>query len=557
MLKSIVIVWVFVIAIASITISKGEVLGTGYSIPGTTQTYSGYDTETGTDAICWRSQGIASNVTIDGSIIISNPLVANFRCLEGKVNLLQSCPEGNTLTTYEPIEYNHERLRTRRWYNHTVILNLNLQNLNSTNPNLVSDQGSYLVVQVLLCKLGRSGFCSPFIHESSDIRLHAMNSTAPKPGPGDAHGGSHVHSKFQYINLDPSLGPIYHNIIVHVPMIINQPGQYFTIAAAQLYVGNLTHLVRYDMANAIHNVDRRVFTYQEPVEILVIPNEVRLVSCVAIGISGFIILYMLIQTFRYRNHQVMKLTQGYFLMLFLIAALVATVACMFLEPRNDLFCRISLPTILSSSQLLYAITLGRLWRINAVISPLLAQSYRHKSSWTQRCIDTLKRRFVTKASPDSTTSKKLRRKVDSKQLCFLIWLLAAPQIILQVLALILQTPYKDYEYNADESIGRAYCHRGGNDHHSHPLLTSIEVYGFVCFSILILILLIVAYNTKSLPSLFNETNDIFSTTLTTLVIFVVGGGIVVSTNSPTTSPALQYILALAVTLSITLNTSVC
>lgn len=542
--------------------NNNNILGAGSSIPGTTQTNSGYDTEVGTDAICWRSQGqVFTNASSTSRIIrginMSNPLLENFILQDSGVTLLRSCPRGNTLNSYEPIEYvRGERLRTKQWYNYSVMINLDLSTLHPTiqNPYIVSDQGSYIAVQVLVCRLGRAGFCSPFIHEAANVRLQAMNSTLPKPGPGESHGGTHVHSKFQYIYLPPSINHNYTNITVHVPMMINEPGQYYTIAATQLYLGgdDNTVLVRYDMANAIQDVDHRIFTYQSPVTILELPNTIRIVSYIVIGVSGTVIAYMLYYTILYRNHQVMKLTQGYFLILFLIAALVATIMCMYLEPRNDLYCRLSLPSILISAQFMYAITLGRLWRINTLISPLLMQSQRYKSSWIRRMSDSIQS-SIMKSSISSSKSDpiNLRRTINSKQLCVVVWFITAPQIIIQMCALILQRPYQSFEYNIDESIGRAYCHRGDD------LATSLATYGFVCFGALVVLLLLVAHHTKSLPSLFNETNDIFSSTLTSLCIFVVGGGIVVSTNSPTTSPAMQYLIGLALAISITLNNSVC
>ena len=547
---------------------NSNILGVGHSIPGTTQTISGYDTEVGMDAICWRSQGyVATNVSslATGGINVSNPLLQNLILDVSGVTLLRSCPMNNALTAYEPIEaMRGERLRTKQLYNYTVVFSLDLSTLHpeSSKPYLISDKGSYVSVQVLVCQLGRSGFCSPFIHEAANVRLYAMNSTLPKPGPGESHGGTHVHSKYQYIHLPPNMSSSdqrYTNITVHVPMLINEPGQYFTIAAVQLYLGvdmasidddDHTALVRYDMANAIHDMDRRVFTYQSPVTILEIPNSVRIVSYIVIGISGAIIAGMLYFTVVYRNHQVMKLTQGYFLMSFLFAALVATIMSMFLEPRNDLYCQISLPSILISAQFMYAITLGRLWRINTLISPLLMQTLRYKSSWIGRLSDSLQNVIIKCSSSTTSDRVNLKRQINSKQLCIVVWVITAPQIILQALVLLLQTPYLAFEYNSDESIGRAYCHR------SDDFGTSIETYGFICFGALVVVLLLVANHTRSLPCLFNETSDIFSSTLTSLCVFVVGGGIVVSTNSPTTSPALQYLLGLALAISVTLNTSV-
>ncbi len=546
----------------------GEDHQVGHSIPGATQTISGYDTEEGVDAICWRSQGyVATNVSSSatGGINVSNPLLQNFLLDDSGVTVLRSCPTGNSLTAYEPVEFVHgDRLRTEQWYNYTVLINLDLSTLhpNSTEPFIVSDQGSYIVVQMLVCQFGRSGFCSPFTHDATTSHLRAVNSTLPETGQEESHGGTHVHSNYQYIPIPPNVSSNdqrYTNITVHVPMMINEPGQYFTIAAVQLYLGVRTtsidddnhngELVRYDLANAIHDVNHRVFTYQSPVIILELSNAVRIVSYIVIGISGTIIAGMLYYTVIYRKHHVMKLTQGYFLMLFLFAALVATTMGIFIEPRNDLYCRIALPSILISAQFMYAITLGRLWRINTLISPLLMQTLGYKTSWIRRWSDSLQNRIL-KSSSSGTDRVNLKRKFNSKQLCVVIWVITAPQIILQALALVLQTPYQAFEFNSDESIGRAYCRRSDN------FGTSIETYGFIVFATLVLLLLLVANQTRSLPCLFNETSDILSSTAISLCIFVVGGVIVLSTNSPTTSPALQHLLGLALALSITLNTSV-
>ena len=561
--------WVLLAAILASLRNGVVVTGerVGHSIPGATQTISGYDTEEGFDAICWRSQGYVaatnvSSLTATGGIHVSNPLLQNFVLDDSGVTVLRSCPTGNSLTAYEPDEIvRGDRLRTEQWYNYTVLINLDLSTLhpNSTEPTVVSDQGSYIAVQMLVCQLGRSGFCSPFTHEATTSRLQTVNATLPETGQGESHGGTHVHSNYQYIPLSPN-DQQYTNLTVHVPMMINEPGQYFTIAAVQLYLGvrttsndddnyNNAELVRYDVANAIHDMNHRVFTYQSPATILELSNAVRIVSYVVIGISGTIIAGMLYYTVIYRKHHVMKLTQGYFLMLFLFAALAATTMCIFIEPRNDLYCRIALPSILISAQFMYAITLGRLWRINTLISPLLMQTLGYKTSWIRRWSDSLQN-SILKSSASGTDRVNLKRKINSKQLCVVIWVITAPQIILQALALVLQTPYQAFEYNSDESIGRAYCRRSEN------FGTSIETYGFIVFAALVLLLLLVANQTRSLPCLFNETSDILSSTATSLCIFVVGGVIVLSTNSPTTSPALQHLLGLALALSITLNTSV-
>ena len=331
-----------------------------------------------------------------------------------------------------------------------------------------------------------------------------------------------------------------------MPFIVNLPGNFFTIADVQLHLGNnVTGVLRYDIANALVD-DQRLISYQAPAEILDVTGSVRIISYVCIGAVASTIVFLLFQTVWHRNHHVLELTQGYFLMIFLLAALTATVASFLLEPKNDTYCQTSLPIIMCSAQLLYAVTLGRLWRINAVISPLLVQTLGQQTGWAYKFMQVLRKCF---SMPQSTKSKSLRQKVASGQLVIIIAIFTAPQLVIQSLGILLQPPYRDIDYNNDESKGRAFCNSG-----SH-VGNTIQFYGFICFGLLIVILLAMAHRARALPSLFNETRDIFSSTLTTLVVFVLGGGIVAVANSPTTSPAVQYLVSVALTLSITFQTA--
>lgn len=530
------LLWVF-LQLPSVTVDALA----GFSIPGTTQTLSGYDTELGPDAICWKSQG---SIGTD-KLIFVNPLVANFR-LDDRVELLKSCPVGNALTATAPAEFlRGEIMRTGQWYNYTVTVSLDLFELDSVAPFVVSDEGPVIAVQILVCELGRAGFCSPFIHEEANARLNALNITG-KPARGDRHGGTHVHSSFQLVELLPENGPIY-DFTVTVPMLINEPGNFFAIADVQLYLGNIETKTRYDMANALTD-DQRLISYQAPAEILEVQDSVRIFSYVAIAAVGAIIGVLLFQTVRHRKHQVLRLTQGYFLMIFLSAALTATLASFLLEPKNDTYCRSARPVILCSVQLLYAVILGRLWRINAVISPLLVQTLRQQKGWTHKFMQVLRK--ISLMNTKNNRPKNLRRQIDSGQLALIIAAFTAPQVLIQILGAAIQPPYQHVDYNSDESMGRPYCNSG-----SSPA-SSIIFYGYICFGLLILILLVMAHHARTLPSLFNESQDIFNATLTTIVIFALGGGIITVADSPTTSPAVLYLVEVALTLSITLNTSV-
>ena len=533
-----------------------------FSVPGTTQTLRGYDTEMGREAICWRSFGVTDEDR-DTPPIFQNSLLADFY-LNGTVNLLRECPRGNQLTASAPVpvhEYSDdsddnddddEPLRTGRFYNYTVTAQLNLTSLSSgggtssgepndnNNIQFLSDQfGAAVAVQVVVCELGTTGFCSPFIHEESNARLVAQgkNKTVAQ---GDRHGGSHVHSKFQIVEIEET--PIF-NFTITVPMIVNDPGDFFAIALVQIFIGNGEDEVRmrYDMANAL---EERLVFYKDPPVILVVSDGVRIFSYVAIAIVASIITFLLFQTILHRRHQVLRLTQGSFLIVFLLAALVATISAFTLNPVNSMYCRVSLPLVMTSIQIMYAVTVGRLWRINAVISPLLVKTMRQQEGCMPRIV-----RCFRRVSSFGDQPKTLRTTVTNRQLAMVVAFFSIPQFVIQMLGTFLQPQFLDVELNDDLSKGSVVCSCG------IPHGNTFVTWGYVAFVLLVVFLLCMAQATHGLPSLFNETSVIFNSTLASLVLLVLGAGIQAVTNSPTTTPAVKYLVEVVLVLSMTLQTT--
>lgn len=291
--------------------SECDDLDLGYGLPGTTQTISGYDTELGTDAMCWRSQG--SLIDTDSSIDFPNPLIKDFR-LNGRIHLLKSCPVGNAVVASAPKDFTTEArlLRTEEWRNYTVSIKLNTTSLTENGAIadrfFTSDKGPVIAVQIMACRVEVSGFCSPFKHEESNARLSAQNITQTIR-QGDSHGGSHVHSGYQLIELPPANGPIY-DFQVEIPMIINSPGLYFPIAAVQLFFKDYFSIdTRYDIANAMPP-SQRLLNYQAPPTILSVPTVVRIFAYCAIAGVASVICFLLYQCIKYRKHQILLLTQG-------------------------------------------------------------------------------------------------------------------------------------------------------------------------------------------------------------------------------------------------------
>lgn len=176
------------------------------------------------------------------------------------------------------------------------------------------------------------------------------------------------------------------------------------------------------------------------------------------------------------------------------------------------------------------------------VSPLLLRTLRQREreSPLQRVVAWFRPR-------NEETTKNLRKTVTAQSMGWRVAILTFPQILIQTIALVLDTPYKSVEFNDDQSVGRAFCHsRNGYG----------TLLGFVVFGLLVLTLLSLAHQTRTLPSLFNETSDIFDSTLATLVIVLLGGGIRVVSSGATTSPAVDFMVGVGLALSCSLNTTV-
>jgi 7 transmembrane sweet-taste receptor of 3 GCPR len=540
----------------------------GNGIPGTTQTDNGYDTETGTDPMCWRSYGdihapnSTTRTTAAAAATFSNYLLTGFELGPNRsVELLRACPGNgaNDIRGYAPPEkVQGQRLRTGQWYNYSARVRLDLASLGGTE--FVADNGTNQVsVQILLCLLGESGFCSPFIHDEANDRLARLGNTTPVK-IGDSHGGSHIHSPRVFKQLDPDPNKTQYEFETVVPMLAHVPGNYFAIVAVQMFLAqNGTNrssssaaklngtITRYDMSNKLDKFF--LLTYQEPPTTLEVEPAILYLSYVGIAVVSSVIVFLLFHTVKHRNSKVIQLTQGPFLVLFLVAALAATIGAFLLNPASDTYCQAGFPTVLASLQLVFAVTFGRLWRINAVISPLLMQTLRQEQSWQTRCFKSI-RKFVARAQESGSRRKikLLRRKVTNAKLSAMIAALTLPQVILQVLAVTLQPSALTIEWNSDESTGRYTCSRP-------QAKDSLTYYGCYVFFLLVVCLLFLAHATRDLPSLLNETRVIFDSTLSSLVVLVLGIGVIAVTQEPTTSPGVEYLVSLICILSLTLNMS--
>jgi hypothetical protein len=258
-------------------------------------------------------------------------------------------------------------------------------------------------------------------------------------------------------------------------------------------------------------------------------------------LAASMILFLLFQLLKHYKSQVLQISQASFLAVFLLAALLASVSTLLFDPRRDWMCLLASPAVFISLQLLFAVTLGRLWRINAIVSPLLRHRLQRASS----------RRNIKIIFESCCPSQRvnIRREINNTKVAIMAALCTIPQVLLQMVSLALQPSKKTVDFNADRSIGRCVCDDGVKEKHS------IQMYSMVLLFLLILVLLVLAHVARQLPSLLNESSVIFDVTGTSALVAVLGFGVIAITDDPTISPDISYLVHIVIVLSMTLNSS--
>ena len=410
-----------------------------------------------------------------------------------------------------------------------------------------------------------TGFCSPFVHEHANDRLIATNSTV-KMETGDRHGDTHVHAPTVFVDISEAAAGGVQRFEVMVPTRVNKPGFFFGIAAFQVFTTtsatdtDSAFRYKYDIANALST---RLITYQDPPQILTVTKWMQIVVAILITGSAAVLCGVLFQTVKYRGHSALKLSQVPFLIVFLIAAIVASLCTFLFNPKSDLYCQLRAPLVLIPLQIMYAITIGRLWRINQVISPLLM--IRTDVGKKQSCSSTASRKFFDVLTFISvighnvtcrcrggkrgsiSTPGSVRVKVTNLQLSIIVLVFTLPQIILQILNLVLQPSRMVVDYNIDESIGRATCDT------QRRAATSLDMWGWYLLILLFVLILFLAFECRSLPSLFNETQEIYNSILISILAIAIGLATIRLSDSPTTSPDVAYFIRVLIVLVMTLN----
>lgn len=471
--------------------------------------------------------------------IPSSRLVSDFDA--HNLTLLYECPTGLNLTVYAPpLPPGEDQFLTGQDYDFVIEGTVDTHHLDG--DYILSDSGAVLAVSVMLCEIG-AGFCSPFVMNwDIDHGLHSGEGLVLHEGHHISD--SHIHSPNVFVRtpIENSMHSFRETVTVNIP----NTGRYFAIGALQLFTAHERHdkaQYRYDVGSA---ADNRVIKVKHPPRILGVRVEAERFVWIVVALSGCIILLLLVETMRNLNHRVLRLCQGQFLVVFLVAALVACVGAGFMNPEREAFCRWNAACVLIPAQAYYAITVGRLWRINRVVSPVLLKQY--QSSHSRVLSDLIS--FIASCggpSHNNYSNIRLRMKVTESELARVVVFFTLPQVITQIVALIIQPRNREIKFNAEGTVGRYTCSSGV------PLYKDALFYGVLQLAILSLFLLAVAYGSQDLPSLFVERGVIYSSTALNAWLLLIGGTVIFLSNGAESSPEIEYLAWVALIVSSTLN----
>ena len=411
--------------------------------------------------------------------------------------------------------------------------------INST-IRTTSSWDAALVIQ--LCPVGIGSICPPIlpIPPSPATRRLALDQITLTDYLMDFEYFSITNGK-QFIKqglvLRPEIPGIY-SILASFVVFPKDPGD--SAQAAQL---NNSHTALGASAIPISSLGRELFivvqaAFDDGGTPAVVEDWAVLIVFCFCGIGGFTLFALLAFSVYYRNAQVFELTQGKFLMAMLLSGLVATCSLFLMEPKNDTYCRLFYPLVTLPTHIMFAILVGRMWRIRAIISPLLLVTLDKEEHWTSKCVNMVEKltRYEWFGNRVKVSGKKLRRAITDRQLLTVIVFLCLPQILVQILIATISN--QGFEIDYDSKFfpdGYATCTLRFFDNF-------LGTAAFALVLVLFLILLVLTGSSRDLPSLFNETQSIWTIAVVAFRMTVVGTIVLALTYTQPSGPTTQYLI---------------
>jgi hypothetical protein len=543
-------------------------------------TKEGFDSG-GTEPVCW----LASALSLDQSAEIlpenerdasqqqyflhpntRTPLLSEeLRDLPiSDIDIQTACPSSTSLqlTIDDDVNERNERA-PRGWkvlWDRPFVVKIHVKVDWSEWPGNSRPMGDDINIIVTLCEvLGVRADCSPFVDQSTFLKIQGQTADDAMDESNDTLGPF-----FESAALSiPSEGTIFEGttelqlqgipegtysiissvLFVRTNQTINDTARDDELALpAPIYISVATNIPA--------NTRDQLVTFFQVEDAHGVSKASRTAVYCLSGAGAALIAWLLCQTLLHRNAQVFELTQGKFLIAMLVAALIATVSCFTFEPRNGVYCKLPGPLIILPLHILFSILLGRLWRIRAVISPLLLLTLEKKEHWTNHFVQVVSR--VT--SLDLTAlclkegPKDVRRAVTDAQLTRVIGIFVLPQLVWQILIFSVQESNVRV-FELDDGSGYLGC--------SSDFFNSwMQSVGLLLLTIVFVLLVVVAHGCKDFPSLFNETQVFLDVSVLNFVVLSLSAIVASATRNLPISPNVEYLVCSLAVVVVTVNTCV-
>lgn len=508
-------------------------------------TASGYDTSTGTDAICWLN-ALSEEAKFDQETFLMKECYPDVNLnVSISASASSTSDEGDENDVSEQIEDGVYMINT------SYDFRIQFEMSESSDNKLTFSGDSYAVTtasvpqpraRLLLCDNEVVGFCS-----MNTLQNHQNGSLS----------SNSIVSNFVNLNLNEVSSStdsdrqqkhqVFDGII---RASIDQPGSYTVVGFVELN-GNATDaftneilfpiqvivpifscifswvlfliqsmqflfVVQLDIANSLSTI-KSIDVRPEPY-IYGISHKTTIATLGIATITCFIMFFFLYQTIRHRYASIISLSQWPFLMLFIITCLIANVSSFAVYELNAQGCKL-FPVIVNLCHgLLYSTLIARTWRIYQLISPLLKQGDDQEQKTRQKVFG-LFDRFVNweNCFEKKENSGSINLRITNQDMGRLIFMLFCPMLFAVLLTRSHDKKGNKIILDEEYEEGVIVC---------EMTLTNSQFITLSLYFLYQLLLLFVAYLAKDLPSFLNETASIFRLTWTNCLVCWISGSII-------------------------------
>jgi len=369
--------------------------------------------------------------------------------------------------------------------------------------------------------------------------------------------------------------PTQTKFVIHVDnhVTVHVPGTYIPLASLLFFLANNSDVqLKFDMANVLQHA---ALEFEPPPEIREVQSASEIIAYVLIGLTGMIQLLLLGLSIVHRDNPIMKLSQGRFLIIAQCASLISTPSAALFSPSSETYCILQYPMTLIPTQFVLAIVFSRLLRINTIMGSLMnwstvktkkerkanvrqwiaaqwsrsstsscdqasaSQPPSHGSSEGGHGKTLFKRKFT------KTKVRKLKKNFSVIQLWISIVAVTMPQVIVQIIGLVLFSPDLWIDLNSSQSIGRYECGTASDQYFTFVGAAVAFCAMFACMW--------QGRISSKLPSLFNEASSVIAGLITTLFVSTFSFAVIIVSNDPESPPDVPFLMHVIIFLNFNLN----